>query len=312
MILTKPIPADRHPALVYLASLSRGSLPAQRSALRKIAEVMHLDLVTMDWGALRYQHVQHIRARLQERYAATTANRLLTALRRVLHEAWKLGYIAEDDYRKMADVEPIRSAQDDTDESLAGRALSIGELAAILSACIADDSPAGARDAAIVSLGYGLGLRRAEIAKMQLAHYDKAKSVITVKSGKGNKSRTLPIDNGTQDALDGWLELRGQEPGPMFYGVNKGGRFHSHSLNVRAIGELYEKRAAQAMIKDTHFHDLRRSFVSDLLDNGIDLVTVSRLAGHADPRTTARYDRRKMETRRKAIGTLHIPYTRRK
>lgn len=44
----------------------------------------------------------------------------------------------------------------------------------------------------------------------------------------------------------------------------------------------------------------------------VDVATVAKLAGHSEPRTTLRYDRRKMETRRQAIQTLHVPYKRRR
>jgi len=306
------IPADRHPAAVYLASLSRGSLPAQRSALKQIAGMFGADVQSMNWGGLRYPHVQAIRAKLAERYSSATANRLLTALRRVLRESWRLGYIPEDEYRKVADIAAIRGSKDDTEDELTGRALSIGELTAILGACASDESLAGVRDAAVIALGYGLGLRRAEIAKLQLSHYNREKSTLAVRGGKGNKSRTLPIDDGAQQAFEDWLANRGDEAGPVFFGVNRGGKVSSRRLNVRAVDELFEKRAAQANVSGTHFHDLRRSFISDLLDKGIDVVTVGKLAGHSDPRTTAKYDRRKMETRRKAIQTLHVPYRRRR
>lgn len=71
------------------------------------------------------------------------------------------------------------------------------------------------------------------------------------------------------------------------------------------------KRAVEAEVTDVHFHDLRRTFISDLLDKGVDIATVAKLAGHSNPQTTMRYERRKMETRRRAVSTLHVPYHRR-
>ena len=90
--------------------------------MNKIAEIFGATALTLNWAGLRYQHVQAIRARLQEKYNATTANRLLVALRRVLREAYTLGQIPHADYAAMAAVKRITIVSDDTEAGLMGRA----------------------------------------------------------------------------------------------------------------------------------------------------------------------------------------------
>ncbi len=94
--------------------------------------------------------------------------------------------------------------------------------------------------------------------------------------------------------------------------INKGGRLARRRLTEQAVYGILQKRAAEAGVDDLSPHDLRRTYVGDLLDRGADIATVQKLAGHADVSTTARYDRRGGATRRAAADLLHVPYTRRR
>ena len=81
--------------------------------------------------------------------------------------------------------------------------------------------------------------------------------------------------------------------------------------SFEALQDFYlSKRAEQAGIAAFTWHDIRRTAAGDLLDVGADIVTVQRLLGHANPRTTARYDRRPEEAKRQAVAKLHVPYRR--
>ena len=320
-LLRSPLPADRHPALVYLAQLSPGSRRTMRAALNTIAELLGVapvihetsstrgrrvveTLLYCDWASLRYPHTLALRTLLAERYQVATANKMLAALRRVLLEARRLGLMSPDDYTQAADIGAVKGST-----LPPGRALSMGELSALMATCSADPTPAGPRDAALIALLSRGGLRRSEAVALDLADYVPDTGGVTVRNGKGRKDRTTYLDGGSAAALADWLMVRGATAGALLCPVNKAGRITIRRLSDQAVLGALQKRAKQATVRAFSPHDLRRTFISDLLDAGADIATVQRMAGHASPETTSRYDRRGEATKRRAASLLHLAYT---
>jgi integrase len=77
-------------------------------------------------------------------------------------------------------------------------------------------------------------------------------------------------------------------------------------MTADAVLKIVRRRASQAGVESFSPHDFRRTFCSDLLDAGVDIVTVQKLAGHASPVTTSKYDRRGEEVKRRAVQSLSL------
>lgn len=299
-----PISLATNPAAVYLASLTSGSRRTMTSSLAQLSLLLgYADLLECPWASLRYGHTTAIRAALQERYAPATANRMLAALRRVLQEAWRLELMSAEEYRRAADLKVIKAQR-----LPAGRALGSDEQLALLDACAQDASAVGVRDSALIALLIGCGLRRSELVALDVAHYDPITGALKVR-GKGNKERLVYATGGVLSALADWLTVRGAAAGPLFVAAARGGHITTRRMTDQAVRVILEKRAGEAGVADFSPHDLRRTMITGLLDAGADIATVQKLAGHADPATTARYDRRGEETKKQAAALLDIPHT---
>lgn len=302
IILSSSLPLDQNPAAVYIASLpAKTGQRTQAQALRVIASILGGTLDTLNWSALRYQHTAAIRSRLIQSYAPATANKILSALRQTLKQAWLLGQMTAEEYGRAVELDPV------TGETLpAGRELSTGEIRTLLDTCRSDtNTMAGSRDAAIIALMYTAGPRRDEVVNLNLADYDPTTGKLII-TGKRNKQRTTYIINGAAKALDEWISIRGSAPGAIFVDL-KYGRLGTQTLSPQAIYDMLARRATEAGIRNFSPHDLRRTFISHLLDAGADISTVSKMAGHSNVKTTARYDRRPEEAKRQAASLLHIP-----
>jgi integrase len=155
---------------------------------------------------------------------------------------------------------------------------------------------------------YGVGLRRAEVVALELSDWDPVGKSLSVRRGKGRKARITYPPPGAQAALAAWLSLRMGGGTALFVPIRKNGVLAVRAMTDQAVLYVLQKRARLAGVKAFSPHDLRRTFISDLLDIGADIATVQSLAGHANVQTTARYDRRGEATRRRAAEMLHVPY----
>lgn len=329
LIVSRDLPADQNPAVVYLTGLGgRAADPVKsrrtmEQALETVAGILTNtwreyppgsgklvqagNPYRIDWGRLRYQHTRAVRTRLLEMDSAATAKKKLSALRGVLREAWRLGQMTADEYMRAVDLD-LKGIDEDT--LPAGRDISSGEIQALLNVCSDDDTAAGARDASIIALLYSCGLRRAELVGLDRQDYNQVAGTLHIK-GKGNKHRLAHIVNGAGAALADWLAIRGDGPGALFCPIRKGGHVKTGRLTTQAVYDILQRRATQANVDNVSPHDFRRTFVGDLLDAGADIATVQQLAGHKDVSTTTRYDRRPEEAKRRAVELLHVPYRRR-
>jgi len=297
--LTIVSPTDaQNPAAVYLAALAPTGRRTMGHALEVVVELLGGDVRTFPWASLRYEHAQAVRRVLIERYAPATANKVLSALRGVAREAWRLGLIDAETHARIRDVPGVRGSR-----LPAGREVPLKELAKLFRAC-AEAGPSGVRDAATMALLYGAGLRRSEAAALDVEAFDGSNVRVL---GKGNKERSVPIPAAAAAALSAWLELRGPAPGPLLCPV-RGRSVALRRMSSQAIMTALVRRAADGGVPHCSPHDLRRSYITGLLRAGADLSTVQRLAGHASVTTTTRYDRRGDDEKAKAVQLLHVPY----
>jgi integrase len=314
-LLAMPRAPHECPATLYLAN-DLTTEPSRRgmvSHLKRVARFLTSgrtdDPRLIDWPRLTQTFVARVRSWLLEDGAApNTVNTILAAIRGVLKQAWRLGQMVSDDYLRAIDVKRAKGQRVDR----AGRCLTDGEVRALIVTCCDDPTAAGIRDAALFALAIGAGLRRAELAAVQVADLraegDGRQSLIV--RGKGNKERVVALCGDARRAVADWLDVRGVEPGPLFVAVDKGGRMHhaDGALCGQSIGRMMTKRGKQASVPTFSPHDCRRTFITRLLDNGVDINTAADLAGHANVETTRIYDRRGFRAAQSAVEKVTLFY----
>jgi len=142
------------------------------------------------------------------------------------------------------------------------------------------------RDLALLVLLLNTGLRLAEVAALTLSDVvlKERSGAVTVRSGKGRKARTVPLNHDARKALQEWLDVRPAVSTGALWLSQKGG-----ALSTRALAARITMLAEQAGLEDVSTHTLRHSFAKNLVDAGVSLEKVATLLGHDNLETTRLY-----------------------
>jgi site-specific recombinase XerD len=304
------VPADQNAAAVYLARLdARTSRPTQACALRHISRMLlgkraeiflvdtHLEAwMFVPWGQLRYQHVRAIHSELHEAGAApATLRRYVVALRQTAEEAKRLKQMSADD---LWDIQHDR-LQYGT-RLPPGRMITDDELDLLYATC--DANVVGWRNGALLGLLATGGLRRGEAAEAITGNYSARDATLMV-TGKRNQQRLVVLPESASKAIQHWLSKR-PDASPWIFPRMFVDRTLDSTKPMSGQGVLHVLRAmaGRAGISATFgAHDFRRTYVSSMLSAGVDLALVSRLVGHKNTSTTARYDRRDLAAQRDVV-----------
>lgn len=228
-----------------------------------------------DASAVKATHIRHFASALhREGKKGRTIQRALSAARSFFSFLGKEGVVSHN---------PAGGIQAPRQERRLPKALDADQVELLLRD--QGTSVTALRDQAIAELFYSSGLRLAELAALNIEDLDRQARLVTV-TGKGRKTRTLPVGAVAIQALEAWLDVRPVIAGERALFTSSRGR----RISVRNIQDRLKRKGRQASLhQDVHPHMLRHSFASHLLESSGDLRAVQELLGHANISTTQIY-----------------------
>lgn len=294
--------ANRTASEIYLLSLqSEQSRVTMASLLNVVAFKLQKKKThqQVDWSQLNYEQILMLLSDLSTQgKSPATINVYLSALKGVAKEAWRKKLIDVESYQHIKEIKRVKGSR-----SVKGRALDLNELNQLIDYCMMQDGVIAMRDAAVIALVYGAGLRRHEAANLLLSDLNLEDATLRV-LGKGNKERVNALHNRILEILDVWLLERGLEQGPLFLRARKGNKLINEPIAGQTVYDIIIRRYKEAGLKRLTPHDLRRTFATKLLENGEDVFVVQDLMGHSSVETTKNYDRRADIAKQKAAKAL--------
>ena len=229
--------------------------------------------------------------------AATSAGRAVVAVRGFHRFLLREGVVATDAARGVRPPPPPKRLP---------KAISVEEVAALLEAAGADETPRAVRDRALLELLYGCGARISEAVGLDLDELDLEQGVVRL-VGKGSKERVVPVGSYAREAVRAYLvrarpALAAAGKGsPALFLNSRGGRLSRQS----AWTALRAAARRAGITREVSPHTLRHSFATHLLDGGADVRVVQELLGHASVTTTQVYTLVTVDRLREVYATAH-------
>jgi integrase/recombinase XerC len=256
--------------------LSARTLAAYRRDLERFSNALSQQEIAAP-GQVTEHDIRRFIAQLHRQgLGARSIQRLLSAVRSFYRWLMREGLASGNPATQVRAPKSARKLPGTLDADSVARLLDISE-----------DSPLALRDKAIMELFYSSGLRLSELASLRWDQVDTASGLVTV-TGKGNKTRVVPLGSYAADALAAWNRVRGQFAGfeePCVFVSNRGRPISPRTIQSRV--HYWARR--QGLPQKVHPHLLRHSFASHMLESSGDLRAVQELLGHADISTTQVY-----------------------
>lgn len=299
----------RNPLTLYLTRLAPSSQLTMRYVLQDAADRLgfeDLNLEEIDWHLLQPEHVIALVAALREDgLAPNTSSLYVNAVRGVMNEAWRMSLISQDHLLKMRSVKATSGTR-----LSQGRNLRRTLIREMLDVCAADPRPQGLRDAAVIGLLYGSGMRKSESVNLDLAQINFDERSLRV-IGKGNKELVKYAPDWAFAKLQAWLAFRRehlkegeQDDSFLFNRIRRGSHITRERITKHAIYYIARQRGDQVGVKIMP-HDFRRSFITRVIEEH-DLSIAQKLAHHTNIQTTASYDVRDDNERRRAVDRFDL------
>lgn len=249
---------------------------------------------------LTRSHMIEYRRYLDERYAKATAARMLSVARRILDEQVHAGTLLANPAKEVKGF-----SLDNESPHVALKKQQAKDLLAAIDA----STPEGKRDYALVSLLLRTGIRRSECAALNVGDLGKEQGhmVATIRHGKGDKRRKIKIPVDVFRSLEEYIQATGRTitslDEPLFVGF---GRWQGYRITDKLIERTVLRCGEKIGLNNLTPHDLRATFITLAIEGNATLTQTQYAAGHSDPRTTERYQKRKLNLDDNAVDYIKL------